>query len=439
MQSFEPSPAGVNRDGEAIVTQSLDELIDRSDVVNAARISISPSLLVICRAMGSGLNLDDVLDQILDLTIQEMRAHQGSILLFNEHQDRLEMLASHGLPNEIVLKGYIPRKGGIAEWVIDHAEPLILNDRPSQSEFHALEDESRRIVSSMCVPLQARGDVLGTINLNRTDPDDVPFTDDDLNAMVIIASQAAIYIENSRLHRSNLESERLAAIGQTVAGISHCIKNLLTGLKGGISLVKIAREHEDWEIVRKSTEILTHSSDRISSLVLDMLDYSKERKPDLQKIELRNLIDEIIEVTREKTESMQIEITADLADDAPSVLADSNQLFRCLLDLVQNAIDACGQGGRVRIETERSTSEAAMRRLDESCDAAFIIRVADTGPGIPEKYRSQIFEPFFSTKGSRGTGLGLAVTRKIVAEHKGSLELTSPPEHSAVFSIYLPA
>ena len=81
---------------------------------------VNPSLLAICRAMGSGLQLNEVLDTILELTMREVQAQQGSILLFDEHQDRLEMLASYGLPHEIVEKGYIARKGSIAELVIDH-------------------------------------------------------------------------------------------------------------------------------------------------------------------------------------------------------------------------------------------------------------------------------------------------------------------------------
>ena len=390
--------------------------------------------------MGSGLQLNEVLDTILELTMREVQAQQGSILLFDEHQDRLEMLASYGLPHEIVEKGYIARKGSIAEWVIDHGEPMILNDRALGGDFRSLDDK-RRLLSSMCLPLRSRGGVLGTLNLNRTNPRLGPFVQEQLDGMVILASQAAIYIENSRLYESNLRSERLAAIGQTVAGISHCVKNVLTGLKGGAALSKVARQSRDWEMADQAGEILDNSVNRITSLVLEMLDYCKEREPVKETVDLDELLKEIKGVTRSRAMAQGSEIVVELAEDALTVHADSQQLFRCLLNLVDNALHANGEGGKVTVSSERSTAEGALRRLSggtKRAEAAIILRVADEGGGIDAASITQIFEPFFSTKGSKGTGLGLAVTRKIVREHGGELDLASAPNEPAVFALYLP-
>lgn len=421
----------------AAASDSIRDLVDRSSGA-PDRIGVSESLLEICRAMGAGVQLKEVLDTTLRMTTKEMGAQQGSILLFDQHQDRLQMLASFGLPAEITSKGYIPRKGSIAEWVIEHKEPLVLNDSAKGKEYTALDEGRRRIYSSMCVPLIARGGVLGTINLNRTDGDLGPFSDEDLGVMLVLASQAAIYIENSRLHESLLKSERLAAIGQTVAGISHCIKNILTGMKGGFSLIKMAREHEDWEIVDQGIEILGGSVNRISSLALDMLNYSKERVPRREEVDLDEMMKEIRGVTRTKAARQETEVVVDLAPDAVHLNADSQDLFRSLLNLVENALDANVQGGTVTISSERSTSERSLRRLSEPAEAAIIIRIADSGPGISEEASAQIFDPFFSTKGSKGTGLGLAVTQKIIREHGGAIEIASKPNEPAVFAIYLP-
>jgi signal transduction histidine kinase len=348
------------------------------------------------------------------------------------------MLAAFGLPKEIVDKGYIPRKGSIAEWVIERAEPLILNERAQGREFNALDDK-RKIVSSMCVPLQAPRGILGTINLNRTDPSISTFGQPELDAMTILASQASIYIEYSRLHEANLKSERLAAIGQTVAGISHCIKNLVTGMKGGVSLCKMARDHQDWEIHDQAMEVLGHSVKRVSDLVMDMLEYSKDREPDLGDVDLEALLLEIRGVTRAKAEKLKVEVEIKLSEEARRIRADGHKLFRCLLNLMENGLDAAGIDGRVTVSAERSRSESALKRLSTPARAAIVIRVADSGPGIDPEHRAQIFEPFFSTKGSKGTGLGLAVTQKIIREHGGELELESKPGGSAVFAIHLPA
>lgn len=402
-----------------------------SDTVNA-------SLLSICQAMASKLELDEVLNTIITLTVRVMKAQQGSILLFDEHRDCLQMLATFGLPREIVEKGYIPRKGSIAEYVIENRQPLILNDRVQGERFKGIEDQ-RRIVSALCVPLMVSGHVLGTINLNRTEPLPGPFRDEDLDTMAILASQAAIAIENSRLHEANLRSERLAAIGQTVAGISHCIKNVLTGVRGGVSLIDMARQSEDWNLTAQGSDILRRNLDRLSSIVLDMLDFSKERKPNKQAVNLPTLIEDL--VTSTSSEGRLKGITIENRTD-PQVLtlqADAQQIYRCLLNLVQNAMDATPKKGMVWIGTERTTSRPALDRLgDKTARGAIILRVGDTGPGIDEQTRRNIFDPFFSTKGSKGTGLGLAVTRKIISEHGGSIEVESPPDHPTVFAIYLP-
>lgn len=406
--------------------------------VASSATAANTSLLTIGQAMGSSLELREVLPTILSLSVQEMNAQQGSILLFDEHQDQLKMLASHGLPAEIEQKGYIPRKGSIAEWVIENNQPLILNERAEGSEYRSL-DNRRRIYSAMCVPLMARGKILGTINLNRTLEEPGPFLDSDLDIMKILASQAAICIDNSCLYEANLQSERLAAIGQTVAGISHCIKNILTGVRGGMSLMDMANGAEDWKLLRQGKDILQRNLERLSSIVLDMLDYSKDRTPCKSATSVSTLVEEVIGTVHSEAAIKEIQIETVLEPEAALVQGDSQQLYRCLLNLVHNALDATPKGGHVWIGAERKATKSALRRVkDESAQAAIILRVGDTGPGISMEHRAVIFEPFFSTKGSKGTGLGLAVTRKIIEEHNGHIEIESPPENSAVFAIYLP-
>lgn len=403
------------------------------------RISLNASLLSICETMGSSLELHEVLETILRLTVEEMSAQQGSILLLDEVNDHLQMLASIGLPEEIVKKGYIARKGSIAEWVIENQQSLVINDSPKNSEYKPL-DEKRRILSALCVPLLARGKVLGTINLNRTGTDGEVFGDADLDTMAILASQAAVAIENSHLHETIIKSERLAAVGQTVAGISHCIKNVLTGVKGGISLIEMSSQAKNWEMNDKGMEILRRNINRLASIVLDMLDYSKEREPSKSDIKINSLATELIASLDSESVMRKIQLENRLEDKQLTVAVDGQQLYRCLLNLMGNAMDAIGEGGKVWITAERSSDEKVLRRLrvPEVSSQAVVIRVGDSGPGISKEHRRNIFEPFFSTKGSKGTGLGLAVTRKIIVEHGGLIEVESPPEESAVFAITLP-
>jgi signal transduction histidine kinase len=314
---------------------------------------------------------------------------------------------------------------------------MIIHGEARSSNFSPLDPKRRHIVSAMCVPLQARGVVLGTVNLNRTASARGAFTQRDLESMAVIASQAAISIENSRLHEANLKSERLAAIGQTVAGLAHCIKNVLTSLKGGLSLAESAGRKRDWELSDKGLEILGRSVHRVSALAMDMLSYSKERSCKLAKVDLAALAEEVAAMTRDQANEKNNAVIIDLAENARLIQADYDQLFRCILNLVGNSLDANDSGGRVIISSKREDTPEARHCLADPHGIPVVIRIADTGPGIDEEHRAKLFEPFFSTKGSRGTGLGLAVTKKIIQEHGGTLELASKPGESAVFAIYL--
>jgi signal transduction histidine kinase len=401
--------------------------------------AIHVMLLDICEAMGSAVELEQVLKTLLERAMEEMQAEQGSILLFNSLTDRLEMLASRGLPSEMVDKGYIPRKGSIAEWVIEHNEPLIINDTPTTSQYKVI-DVRRKIYSAMCVPLRARGKVIGTINLNRTLPASGLFNESDLNTVVILAQMAAIFIENSRLYLSNLKSERLAAVGQTVAGISHCIKNVLTGVKGGMSLMEMAAAASKWEMLPQGLGILRRNVDRLGTIVFDMLDYSKERVPQKSMVTAFGLMEDISETVKPDAAKYGVVVQMEVDKVLPPFQADGHQIFRCLLNLAQNAIEAMNEtGGVLWLRAERTHHPAILARLrDKTAREAVVLRVADTGPGISPEHRALLFEPFYSTKGSKGTGLGLAVTRKIIEEHGGNIEIETVTPDPAIFAITLP-
>ncbi|NUP88500.1 MAG: GAF domain-containing protein [Candidatus Sumerlaeia bacterium] len=400
---------------------------------------INASLFAICQAISSTLELQPLLELILDLTTRELEAPQGSILLIDRESDELKMLASRGLPREVVERGYIPRRGSIAEWVIEHAEPVLLDDKVvSDPRFESIVT-GRAMRSSMCVPLQAKGRVIGTINVTRPEGGE-HFTADDLSVLQIMASQAAVAIENARLHSELVNTARLATLGQTVSGISHCIKNILTGVKGGMALVEMAFEEADISMRDRGWEMLKRNINRISLLVLDMLDFSKARKPIRSGVELHSLIQEVFDTLATRAAEAQVSLEVDLPPDIPPVLADPDQFFRCLLNVVGNGIDACMMGGSVTVRAlhlYRGETAYRMFKTDGVHDYT-VLEIADTGCGIPPHLLDQIFDPFYSTKGSKGTGLGMPVTKKILEEHGGTLEIDSEPGRGTTIRFILP-
>jgi PAS domain S-box-containing protein len=237
--------------------------------------------------------------------------------------------------------------------------------------------------------------------------------------------------EENRLRCQLIENERLAAIGQTVAGLAHCIKNILNGLKGGSYLINVGLKRKENGLVSEGWQTVQKGISRISRLSLDMLNYSHDRKPDLQPTDPFLLAKENAEMVFQAAKMEGIEIILK-GQEGPAVLLDPTQIGRALLNLIDNAVDACRE--KVYSDHEKPQVEVTVDR--SARELRFIVR--DNGMGMDQEVQSQLFKRFYSTKESGGTGLGLPVTQKIVAEHQGSLKWESIPGKGSAFSLLLP-
>lgn len=240
-----------------------------------------------------------------------------------------------------------------------------------------------------------------------------------------------------------VERERLASIGMTVSHIAHCTKNMLAAMTGAIDLLGSNLSDTSKEPVRIGMQILKSSSSRLSGLVVNMLDYTKERRVVLEPVNINEVFREVEEGMRVAAYKKQIEVVAEVKSGAEAVCCDSQRLVRALINLAINSIDAMpAGGGTVSLKAfvqraEDNKDESTVVPLPASLfeQEALVIEVSDTGPGIPSEIRSHIFEPFFSTKASRGTGLGLATVKQFVVDHNAGLFLDSSPESGTRFQL----
>jgi two-component system, NtrC family, sensor kinase len=238
--------------------------------------------------------------------------------------------------------------------------------------------------------------------------------------------------EIKRLQSELLRSERLAAIGQTVAGVAHGVKNILHGFKGGSYLVEIGIAKNDSDKLKKGWDMIQRNITRTSDLVLDLLSYSKERDPECEICDPNAIVKDVCEVMQDLAVRQHIEITVELDPRIGWVSIDPRTLHQCLTNLISNAIDAClfddatDKQWLVFVRTQRT-------RQDEIC-----FSVRDNGTGMSAEVKKKLFTSFFSTKGHRGTGLGLLVTRKLVEEHGGDIEVESQPGHGTTFIVRMP-
>ena len=304
---------------------------------------------------------------------------------------------------------------------------------PRQLIQAALESERPRIALieggpvMMAVAIRDSGLPPAILAVNRTQTRPWQRAEQDLLALIGNVGALLLVAADRMTHASR--TERLAAMGEAIAALSHSIKNILQGLRGGADAVELALNRDNIELARQGWTILARNLDRILALSLNMLVYSKDRGLDLEPRRPGAVAQDAVELLAASALRRQIDLECRPDPNEPPIPIDADALHQVILNLVGNALDAVeDRSGKVSITT----------RFDREHDLV-AIEVLDNGPGISADRRDRIFEPFFSTKGQRGTGLGLAVARKLVEQHLGTITLLEGNHAGATFRITLPA
>jgi two-component system, NtrC family, sensor kinase len=238
--------------------------------------------------------------------------------------------------------------------------------------------------------------------------------------------------EIHRLQKEKEQAQRMAAIGRTVAGLAHYIKNILNGLRGGAYVIHSAMSKQDLDLVKKGWDMVERNIDQIANIVTDMLIYSSERKPYYEMVDPNEIVQEILDLMEDRANLSRVELIPGFDEEIGKVAMDRTAIHRCLLNLVSNAVDACTLEGIVR------GNALVQIKTDKPSGWGVRFRVIDNGTGIDRETQQKLFKDFYTTKGYKGTGLGLPVTQKIVNEHGGKLFFESEPGKGATFTLLLP-
>jgi PAS domain S-box-containing protein len=227
----------------------------------------------------------------------------------------------------------------------------------------------------------------------------------------------------------DLQSQ-LASIGLLVGSISHGIKGLLTGLDGGIYMVNSGFEKDRPERVTKGWEMVQRIVDRIRSMVLDILYYAKDRELQIEAVDVGALVAEIAEGLKKKASDADVTVRGLAAPEVGCVQGDAAAIRAMLLNLAENSLDAC----RMDSGATSHTVELAVCRRDDWVE----FRITDDGVGMDRETQEKAFSLFFSSKGMKGTGLGLFIANKIAEKHGGLIEVESEPGEGTAFRVLLP-
>jgi two-component system, NtrC family, sensor kinase len=291
-----------------------------------------------------------------------------------------------------------------------------------------------RIGAETCIPLIAKQRLIGIINLGIKGNKKM-YTHEDLELLTTLANSATIAIENAQLYENlkntkkvMLRADRLASLGTLAAGLAHEIKNPLVAIKTFTQL--LPERFDDEEFRNYFTNVAAGEIDRISTLVTELLEFSRPSGPFFQQENLNDVLDKMI--TLIKTEAKQKEVTIEtaLADDLPTITIDKEQIKQVIINILLNAIQATPEKGSILVAT---------RKIAKSNGSPGFVQVeiSDTGIGIPEQELDKIFTPFFTTR-AKGSGLGLAISHQIIQEHEGNIDVRSAVQKGTTFTINLP-
>jgi len=227
---------------------------------------------------------------------------------------------------------------------------------------------------------------------------------------------------------------QLALMGRAVAGMAHRIKNILMGLEGGIFVVNTGLETDDRETIAEGWDMVERNVQRVSRIVKDLLYCSKGRAPEFREGVCPNTIMlEVRDLFADRMAEEGIILRTELCDPPTYGTLDPGGIYNMLTNLVANAVDAC------RFDPSESKQHHTITlRCSVGEKNTTVLEVEDDGAGIPDEMNSRVFEDFFSTKGSEGTGIGLLVVQKVAEEHGGSVTYTSKPGQGTTFTITLP-
>ncbi|MCM8819079.1 MAG: HAMP domain-containing histidine kinase [Candidatus Omnitrophica bacterium] len=281
-----------------------------------------------------------------------------------------------------------------------------------------------KIHSILCIPLRTTKEKYGLFIVGKERKNS--FKPEEIALMIAGTSVVSFSISNIKLMQKMIMNERLVMIGQIISGLSHDLKNILTKFENGIYFIESAIAEKDMEDIKIGKEILKKNYIKLKEFILSMLDYSRERELIFEDVKIDSLIDDVIIYFDAILKEKNIKILKELDESLKIVKVDRHKIERVLSNLIQNSIDAVKENkGEIIIKTK-------------DIGDSFQIIVKDNGCGIPEKNFDKIFDIFFTTKGSRGTGFGLAIVKKVVEEHNGKIEVDSKLGEGTTFIITLP-
>ena len=369
-----------------------------------------------------GLGFEELLSQVLSFAMATTPARRGLVVTCDETCTRHEIVASQSSdgPNATA-----PYSKTIVDHVFRTRRAVLAKDAQEDPRFRESDSVFRHgLHALMCAPLCGSERVVGVLYLDGG-PDASVFSGEHLHWLTTVGRLVGAAVENLLLERESIERERVAAVGEVMAGINHQVKNILCGVKTGMEFIDVARDRSDAQKMEFACKTIGRSLAQFEELTTNLLIYARKVDMERRPASLNEIVAGAIEQVRPHADRRGTQLV--FRQDALDPLClDASQVCRAIRNLLVHGIDACERGdGTVEVSTWQDIAGA-------------YLQVSDTGGGIPPEEVARIPDMFVSAKGMRHGGLELACSYRVVEQHGGRVSVQSEPGKGTVFTVFLP-
>lgn len=396
------------------------------------------------REIAASLDLDRTLRLVMQKAAETLPMDAGVLFVRNEALQQYVVAVSHNIPPERVDSITFAFNEGVPGWAVTHRQPLLIDDARQDRRVHPIV-VAAGVLSVLAVPLISRERIVGVLTL-FCQSETHAFDEAALQLAQVFADQAAVFLENARLvgelrHWADgleqrvaertrqleekqaqiIRAEKLAAVGRLAASVAHEINNPLQAI--ALHLQLLADESLSSGGQRR-LDVVQQEFNRIADIVGRLLDFQRPQIGEQQAVDVAAAVDYVLMLAEKQMQRSGVVLVQNLPDKLPPVWAVASQLKQVFLNLILNAAEAMPDGGQLTITACHDAGK-------------LYVEFADTGSGLSPAVQARLFDPFFTTK-KDGSGLGLAVSHEIIANHEGTLTVHSVPGKGATFLVMLP-
>jgi K+-sensing histidine kinase KdpD len=395
--------------------------LGRNSLAAKSKMDKLSMLIEASKIVNSAIEIDKLLGLILEAAARSINADRGTLYLIDQESNELWSKVAQG-SNMVEIR--LPIGKGLAGYVGKTGETVNIADAYKDPRFNPEIDKKSgyKTHNVLCMPMRNKdGAIVGVFQfLNKRDG---PFGPEDESFIDALSVHAAIALENARMAREMVQSERLSAVGKMASTIIHDIKNPMGTLRMYAQVIK-KKIGDDTEAAQLAEEII-RQVDRFVNMTQEILDFSRGISDiHLEEIDLQEMMEGSLAFIEKDLSKRNVTVVQNF-EFVGSCVIDVEKMVRVFYNLAGNAADAMPEGGTLTVTTQKQ-------------DRTLVIAFADTGQGIPPEIRSRVFEPFFTYGKRHGTGLGLAIVRKIMDDHHGKIEIDSEVNKGTTIRLFLP-